>query len=438
MPNRSFSLIRYLSGLGADLMPGNPTGRSAGWQPSNPDGLRADWMPSNPPDGLGNLQPSNPPRSGKAMRGTPADAFDMKALQGWEGVDPPWTYADEHTLLTQALRKSRAKISQQSEAYASGALPKIVQTARARQEPLWRWAPKYRMAAVAAELKSRIGVQDQEVWLHAHAPMSSKPAVAPLRILELPKKLASLKRFDEREQIDAVLRAAAEREDRLPEILSQAVEVWPFFESVTGVRTEQAPEFAELLSAAHDWLAGVLMLLKHNIAARRPVQSSSLVIPLIPTPGHGSLPSGHATVAAFNAELLRHLMYPNEPDHPRVRVLDSLARRIAFNRVVAGVHFPVDSQVGYELGHTMARAVAALAGHSQELALAPLQAADYCKWPFTLPELAPDARSVTKADTARRPATAKAPVKSAQSVDPAPALKTLWTAAADSLARLRV
>lgn len=423
MPMKPLSLIRFLSGLGAEWMPGNPTGRSAGWMPSNPDGLRAGWMPSNP-DGGGSWQPSNPPKSGKRTRGTPADAFDMNALKGWEGVDPPWTYADEHTLLMQALRKSRAKVARLSDAYAGDEPPQQVQATRERQEPLWRWAPRYRIAAVGAELKSRVGVQGLEVWLHTQAPAAGKRPAMPRCLIEMPKDLGQLKDFDQREQIDAVLRAAAEREDRLPEILSQASEVWPFYESVTGVRTEQAPEFAELLLAAHDWLTGVLMLLKHNVAARRPVQASSLVMPLIQTPGHGSLPSGHATVAAFNAELLRLLMYREQPQHPRAEVLDRLARRIAFNRVVAGVHFPVDSQVGYALGRQMAAAVATLAGQPQPLP--ERRAGEICAWPFTLPELA--------ADESPPAAPALTPVD----VAPAAALKTLWDAADASLARLRV
>ena len=157
------------------------------------------------------------------------------------------------------------------------------------------------------------------------------------------------------------MRAAVEREDRLPEILSQANSLWAFFESVSGVSLERAPAYAELVLAAEDWALKLVMLLKHNVAARRPVELSSLVHPVIPTPGHGSLPSGHAALAAFNTELLRLMLYRSGQPH-RVKALDRLARRIAFNRVVAGVHFPLDSQAGYVIGRQLARALATLAG----------------------------------------------------------------------------
>ena len=421
MPFPLSSLTRFLSGLGAEWMPGNPVGRSAGWQPSNPDGLRAAWQPSNP-DGLsGSWQPSNPPHkpklaSGKRSLGVPADAFDMRSLQSWEGVDPPWTYANEHTLLMQALRKSRAKVARLSDPVVLDAFSPQVQPLDPRTEPLWRWAPKYRMAAVTAELSSRIVVIERAVYLLG-------PRSPGHKLLELPDDFASLPGYDETEQLDAVLRAAVEREDRLPEILTQAADIWPFFESVTGVSPAMAAEFAELLRAAHDWLENVLMLLKHNTAAWRPVQRSSLVMPVIPTPGHGSLPSGHATVAAFNAELLRLLMYAQGPQS-RLDMLDRLARRIAFNRVVAGVHFPVDSQAGYALGRQLARAVATLAGQPQ--CLPPLAPQDVFKPPYTLPELEPD-----------QPAQA-APAGVPLTVAPAKALSILWAAAAQSLARQRV
>jgi hypothetical protein len=244
-------------------------------------------------------------------------------------------------------------------------------------------------------------------------------------LLQLPD---SLQHVDMQEQLDAVLRAAVEREDRLPEILSQASDFWPFFESVTGVQLAQAPAFAELLRAAQDWVLGLLMLLKHNVAAYRPVQRSSLVMPLIATPGHGSLPSGHATVAAFNAELLRLLMYRDGPD-ARVQALDRLARRIAFNRVVAGVHFPVDSQAGYALGRQLARTLSALAGNAAD-SPGELTSDDVLRDRFRLDELAPGELA---AYAVKAPAGRQLPAPT-----PAAALVILWQQAQTELARLRV
>jgi hypothetical protein len=166
--------------------------------------------------------------------------------------------------------------------------------------------------------------------------------------------------FDWSDQIDKVLRAAVEREDRLPEILTQAQDLGAYFDAVSGVDRLQAPRLAELLQAASDATSHVLMALKHAAAVWRPHQRNSAIQPVIPTPGHGSLPSGHATIAALLAGLYVQLL-PQASPQLREQ-LDRLARRIAFNRVVAGVHFPIDSEVGYALG---AQIAAELGAHAR-------------------------------------------------------------------------
>jgi hypothetical protein len=278
---------------------------------------------------------------------------DATAAGEWEGIDASWTYANAETMQAQALRKSRARTAAPSDALAIDAhLPPPTDRAPDLND-LWRWAPEFRMMAASGEMGSRIHVSGREVWL------TGPGRAAPSMLYQLP---ANLNAIDWPDQIDAVVRAAVEREDRLPEILSQATTLWAFFESVTGVSLDRAPAYRELVLAAEEWALRLLMLLKHNVAARRPVELSSLIHPVIPTPGHGSLPSGHATLAAFNAELLTLMLYRDGQPH-RVAALDRLARRIAFNRVVAGVHFPVDSQAGYVLGRQLARALASLSGH---------------------------------------------------------------------------
>jgi len=80
---------------------------------------------------------------------------------------------------------------------------------------------------------------------------------------------------------------------------------------------------------------------------------------MITTPGHGSFPSGHSTQAFMLAYLMEGLL-----DLPAdaVTQLERQAARIATNRVVAGVHFPVDSVAGRLLGKTLAEYVLARLG----------------------------------------------------------------------------
>jgi PAP2 superfamily len=156
------------------------------------------------------------------------------------------------------------------------------------------------------------------------------------------------------DQIDKVQRAAIEREDRLPEILAQSDDLWSFFRVVLGIDTGTSPILEELLAVAWKWATPLVMALKNDVAAQRPVHWAPRVLPAIATPAHGSLPSGHATMAALTAEILSQLMFGGDQTHPRVQQLDRLVRRIAFNRVVAGVHFPADSSAGYALGLQLA------------------------------------------------------------------------------------
>ncbi|MBN8506223.1 MAG: phosphatase PAP2 family protein [Burkholderiales bacterium] len=159
-------------------------------------------------------------------------------------------------------------------------------------------------------------------------------------------------------QIDKVLRAAVEREERLCEVLTQADDFWDFFCALLNLPRGAAPHTELLMDLAFRWAGIWVMGLKHQIAALRPFQSSSLVTTLLPTPQHGALPSGHATMATLFSELLIALLQPNDA---RVAQLDRMARRIAFNRVVAGVHFPLDNAAGYALGQQLAALLKAYA-----------------------------------------------------------------------------
>ena len=302
MSDNRTSIIAFLSGLGSEFTNTNPPGSSN--TNTNPPG--SAHTHTNPGGNDAGTTHTNP--TGTASPNKPAFAFDPRALQSWEGLDAPWTYSSEATLTMQALRKSRSKISRLSDPKAVAPNP--------RTQALWRWAPEFRSEAVSGELHSRLQVHGSTVWLvEPPLPKAKAPNMKAHRLIDVPT-LADLKAWAPKpgakpgqgyaldEQIDGVMRAAIEREDRLPEILVQCRGLWPFFESITGVQLARAPAFFDLLIAVERWMLRVLMQLKHDIAAPRPVQVSSLVMPLIDTPGHGSLPSGHATQAAFNDELL--------------------------------------------------------------------------------------------------------------------------------------
>ncbi len=107
------------------------------------------------------------------------------------------------------------------------------------------------------------------------------------------------------------------------------------------------------------------MLPKHKLAIRRPDEIDTRILPLIPTPGHGAFPSGHATqafaMATVLAALVRAVPSTHFPDaDKRITLLFRQAHRIAVNRTVAGVHFPMDSAAGARLGLQIGRVLVGL------------------------------------------------------------------------------
>ena len=75
---------------------------------------------------------------------------------------------------------------------------------------------------------------------------------------------------------------------------------------------------------------------------------------MVTTPGHGALPSGHATQAYAAAYVLEKLLAMDSTTHAEeILQLQRQAARISTNRVVAGVHFPIDNIAGRSLGQAL-------------------------------------------------------------------------------------
>jgi hypothetical protein len=90
---------------------------------------------------------------------------------------------------------------------------------------------------------------------------------------------------------------------------------------------------------------------------------------MIQTPGHGSLPAGHAVESFMFATVLAELAAGLEKQlytssRPLREQLMKMAARISVNRVVAGVHFPVDLAAGMVLGSQLGRCFVALTKES--------------------------------------------------------------------------
>jgi hypothetical protein len=134
-----------------------------------------------------------------------------------------------------------------------------------------------------------------------------------------------------------------------------------FLGSIAYLSPSRTPYTLELLAAAIRLANYAEQRFKQALACRRPNEFSPQVQPIILTPGHGSFPSGHATETFISALVLLRLLqvapvppYSAAADQVRyASQLMQLASRVAINRTVAGVHFPVDSAAGELLGLTL-------------------------------------------------------------------------------------
>lgn len=170
-----------------------------------------------------------------------------------------------------------------------------------------------------------------------------------------------------RSQLDLVASYADLREDRATEILAQLGPQYAFWSSIVPLHPTRNKWTLELLDTALRFANYVEMQFKQTLACPRPMVLSPQIQPIILTPGHGALPSGHSTEAHIVASILWSLCQQTSTgrttglNHPAwCKQLMQQAARIAINRTVAGVHYPVDSAAGQLLGLTLAEFFLAL------------------------------------------------------------------------------
>ncbi|MGE4047186.1 MAG: phosphatase PAP2 family protein [Acetobacteraceae bacterium] len=168
-------------------------------------------------------------------------------------------------------------------------------------------------------------------------------------------------------QVQHVYNYADLRRDRAAEILTQVRGVDIFLGRSCPLHPERHPRTLELMAAFFRALVAVEMRIKHALAVPRPMDFSWQAMPMIQTPGHGSFPAGHAAESFMLATVLSAVMRQANPRYADWNEpLARLASRISVNRLIAGVHFPVDLAAGLVLGLTLGRYFIALAGGTKE------------------------------------------------------------------------
>ena len=228
---------------------------------------------------------------------------------------------------------------------------------------LWRWEPWVRQSLAVHELLSPLLFPDMNAteWAPSGFRMTWRNGGT---LLSLQRPAPAV--FEA--EIAQVLRCAELREDRSPEILTQIDGQWAHWASVVPMRPDLTPRTFEVLNIALQWAIMVELRFKHELACWRPADYSAQVQPMVTTPGHGTFPMGHAVQCFLMAGLLQALTHAEEGSSLAIQ-LHRTAFRMSFNRIVAGLHFPVDLAAGMVLGHVLTGCALAMAApHPQRFA----------------------------------------------------------------------
>ncbi|WGS29372.1 phosphatase PAP2 family protein [Bradyrhizobium sp. ISRA464] len=206
---------------------------------------------------------------------------------------------------------------------------------------LERWEPWVRAYIAIGEMMQGITLRKAPAG-HAFQVLSSASLIA---------EVGRPKRTTFEKQIPLVLSWAELRSERATEIMAQIDPQYAFWSSIVYLHPDRTRRTFELINLVLQFCVYVEMRFKHAMGCYRPVEYNAEVQPMITTPGHGSFPMGHATQAYAVVQVLKALLELNPAKHKMViDQLERQAARITTNRVIAGVHFPVDSMAGRMLG----------------------------------------------------------------------------------------
>jgi membrane-associated phospholipid phosphatase len=151
-------------------------------------------------------------------------------------------------------------------------------------------------------------------------------------------------------QIDLIEAQVSERETRLPEVGAELDGGLPFMMAAAGLQPSRHRSVLELCDLAAGLASLVCQRFKQAMAVPRPFQLAPQLLTLVPTPEHAAYPAGHATESYAVAHVLAKLIGEDQVTDTLMRT----AHRVAYNRTVAGLHYPVDNAAGRWLGLSLA------------------------------------------------------------------------------------
>ena len=144
-------------------------------------------------------------------------------------------------------------------------------------------------------------------------------------------------------QLLDIIALSDEREARFAEIIDQhtgegALKYWLGMLMIDA----SSPATLQLVHVGRRLGEMVVMCLKKHFGEPRPSQVCPALVPMIDPPITPSYPAGHALQSHLISKLIEASYRAVSQSH----MLFALSHRVAENRVVAGLHYPIDSEAG--------------------------------------------------------------------------------------------
>jgi acid phosphatase (class A) len=184
-------------------------------------------------------------------------------------------------------------------------------------------------------------------------------------------------------QLREMLEIADEREERFAEIIDQHEAEGPikYWLGMLMIDSGSAPATYQLIRVARRVGEVVVMCLKEEYGEARPSQVCPAIMPMIDPPVTPSFPAGHA----LQSHLISTCLVAAQRLRDQTDMLVDLAKRIAENRVVAGLHYPLDNKAGETAAGECFRLL--LRGEKFKTLLDAARAESYLEWnPTQRPE----------------------------------------------------
>ena len=207
------------------------------------------------------------------------------------------------------------------------------------------WAFDVRMSLLVCEFLSRVSVTIDHEHRTAAVNCDMGGSVSPLITLAAPTVAEinlgekGLKSTQDKHPADSA---------NIDALVAQNEGIDSFMLRCVGADPKLNEGRYELARAVSILVNLVCLRLKHAFAVKRPSELDTGIVPMLPVPGHGSFPGGHANMASALAVVVAAVT----EGKPYVE-LKALAAEIALNRVRAGLHYQLDSDAGHELGEKL-------------------------------------------------------------------------------------